>query len=469
MSERGMTQLPRGCAYLWTHVVADFGKAQLRTCCKTQPFAVTAEDLALHGAQLLNNSPEIRQARREMMTTGQPKRCSVCLELEQQNRPSHRSSQREYLEQLAKAYDRQGDVEAIDWAAAIREDLDRGTLGNFPDNLDIQLDNTCDLKCLYCSGEYSSSWAAEQKEFGPMPQEPVRPRDSAPSAELLDQFQSTLWSFLEATKMGYRRIAFLGGEPLLSPRFPLALERLCAIYADQAPRDLEINIISNLNTPPLHFERFLKTLREAPAHLRFNINVSMEAVEERAELIRYGVRFARFSENFRSLLALSASQPLGKIQVSTITTLNLFSLDQAPDYLRWVREREIEAHREVTLYFHIVSFPEWMATDLAPAALAEHLDRAIQFLRTSGLQRSPGGIENWRHYADQLDQLSRRIRQQTQAELVRESRKLHMLRAALSELRRRRNLDLLAQLPSDYNDLRSALASVAGAESTGSV
>ncbi len=460
MSERSLSQLPRGCAYLWTHVVADFGKAQLRTCCKTQPFAVTAEDLALHGAQLLNNSPDIRQARREMMTTGQPERCSVCLELEQQNRPSHRSSQREYLEQLAKAYDRQGDVEAMDWATAIRQDLERGTLGNFPDNLDIQLDNTCDLKCLYCSGEYSSSWAAEQKEFGPMPQEPVRPRESAPSVELLDQFQTTLWSFLESTKMGYRRIAFLGGEPLLSPRFPLALEKLVAIYADQAPRDLEINIISNLNTPALHFERFLKILREAPAHLRFNINVSMEAVEGRAEMIRYGVRFARFRENFQSLLALSASQPLGKIQVSTITTLNLFSLDQTPDYLRWIREREIESKREVTLYFHIVSFPEWMATDLAPAALAEHLDVAVEFLRTSGFERSPGGIENWRHYAEQLAQLARRIRQQTRAEIVRETRKLQMLGAALRELQRRRQLDLLGRLPSAYDDLRSALATV---------
>ncbi|HRK06782.1 MAG TPA: twitch domain-containing radical SAM protein [Pseudobdellovibrionaceae bacterium] len=464
MSERSISQIPRGCAYLWTHVVADFGKAQLRTCCKTQPFAVTAEDLARHGAQLLNNSPEIRQARREMMTTGQPKRCSVCLDLEQQNRPSHRSSQREYLEQLAKAYDRQGDVEGIDWATTIRENLEPGTFGNFPDNLDIQLDNTCDLKCLYCSGEYSSSWAAEQKEFGPMPQEPVRPRESAPSAELLDQFQSTLWSFLEATKMGYRRIAFLGGEPLLSPRFPAALEKLVAIYADQAPRDLEINIISNLNTPTLHFDRFLATLRSAPAHLRFNINVSMEAVEERAEMIRYRVRFARFRENFRSLLALSASQPLGKIQVSTITTLNLFSLDQAPDYLRWVREREIESKREVTLYFHIVSFPEWMATDLAPAALAEHLDRAVEFLRTSGSERSPGGIENWRHYAEQLSQLARRVRQQTQPELLRETRKLRLLRSALHELQRRRQLDLLAQLPSDYDELRSALAAVSATE-----
>ncbi len=457
---RTSSMLPRGCAYLWTHVVADFGKAQLRTCCKTQPFAVTSEDLAVHGAQLLNNSPEIRQARREMMTTGRPKRCSVCLDLEAQDRPSHRSSQREYIEQLAKAYGRAGQVETTNWAQLVDADLERGTWGNFPDNLDIQLDNTCDLKCLYCSGEYSSSWAAEQKQFGPMPQEPLRPRDEAPSSELLDQFQETLWKFLESTKMGYRRIAFLGGEPLLSPRFSPALERLVSLYRDQAPRDLEINIISNLNTPASIFDRFLRTLQEAPSHIRFNINVSMEAIDERAEKIRYGVRFSRFTDNFRRLLALSASRPLGQIQVSTITTLNLFSLDQTPEYLRWIRERELESGREVTLYFHIVSFPEWMATDLAPAPLATHLDRAVEFLRSSGEARSQPGQENWKHYADQIEQLARRIRRQTLPEISADPRKLQLLRTALGEVQRRRHLDLLAQLPSDFEPLRVALTNL---------
>ena len=351
---------PTLCTHLWSHAVVDIAKKKVRACCKTPSHQLTKAEIQNEKEKIFLNLPYMIENRQQMLNGGKPSSCSTCWKLEENGIKSFRTESEDwksYVSGLGKSFD------------------DPSLKYSFnPNNLDIQLDNYCDLKCIYCNEEFSSQWENENNKHGLMPYE-FRPNLN--KSEELSEFNALFFSWFEKVKMGLERIAFLGGEPLISPIFYDYLERIISSYGENFPKKLDINIITNLNTPPKNFEKFVSFLLRFNQLVTFNINISMEASSAKAELIRHGVDYERFKENFRLLTKIP------NVVISTITTVNLFSISSLKEYLEFLSECEMSSGKKIIHYSNIISWPQYLNVDLVHESFAStYLEDCIQLIQS---------------------------------------------------------------------------------------
>lgn len=324
------------CTQLWNHAVVDLSQQRFRACCKAPSIKVDDKEIEELGTDLFLNHPSFVLDRKEMLAGGKPDSCRVCWKQEEKGLPSFRRGSDGWHHYFARFLDRMPDL----------------SKSQFPDNLDIQLDNYCDLKCLYCNEEFSSQWQHEKVRFGDKIEE--RPPFVNPTLE------KNFFRWFETVKDHLQRIAFLGGEPLISPIFYDYFEKILQSYQGKYPKDLEFNIITNLNTPTATFEKFTTLLETHSKHVTFNINISMESWGVRAEHIRAGVNFDRFRSNFEKLASMNH-----RIILTTITSLNVLCISSLYDYVKYIRNLEEQTGRMIHLHPNLILYPEWLSVELA--------------------------------------------------------------------------------------------------------
>ena len=341
------------CASLWSHAVVDFGQQKVRACCKTKSIKLTSEDIKFYKKDVFLNLPSIRKSRKEMLNGGKPSVCNICWQLENTGKYSFRTGRQFWQEYFSN-------LNYSDY-----------TYSYHPDNLDIQLDNLCDLKCLYCNEDFSSQWQAEKQKYGEL-------ENIVPINDDIDKFVELFFEWFLDIKENLKRIAFLGGEPLISPKFYQYLDRILDCYDGKFPENLEFNIITNLNTSPIYFNKILKTVNEYKEKIKFNINISMESYGEKAEVIRHGINFKRFTENFEELAKISG------ITLSTIISTNLLSLSSLHHYLKFLTDLEKKHNINIILYDNLIVYPSYLQIELLPKDLGnKFIDLSINVLQNT--------------------------------------------------------------------------------------
>ena len=357
------------CTQLWNHAVVDLAKKKIRACCKTPSIQLSPETINEYGTDVFLNLQQLKDDRELMLAGGKPERCSACWTLEEKGSFSFRSTPErwhQYFDQLPYNDHR---------------------VSNHPDNLDIQLDNYCDLKCLYCNEEFSSQWQSEKEKFGDLTSYIPIHADSTEFTELFFKWFSTV-------KGTFKRIAFLGGEPLISPRFYEYLDRILVSYDNDFPDDLEINIITNLNTKEHYFDKFVKMVEIYKNKIKFNINVSMEAYGKHAELIRHGLDFERFKNNLEKLVAIPG------ISITNITSINLFCLSTLHTYLKLIVDLEEKHGVYIDIHSNMVTWPDHLHINLMDNDLGkEYMQLARQVLEN----------KNHDHYLNFLNTLEEKF------------------------------------------------------------
>lgn len=385
------------CTNLWNHAVVDLAKKKTRACCKTYPVQLTEQDIKIYNKDVFLNLPTFKEDRKLMLEGGKPIRCETCWKLEDAGKFSFRDGPAQWQNYFSKL------------------DYKDFTESHHPNNLDIQLDNLCDLKCLYCNEEYSSQWQMEKQKFGDIKSYTAVDPDS-------EQFTELFFEWFHTVKDNFDRIAFLGGEPLISPRFYQYLDRILACYDNNFPDALEINIITNLNTSPVYFKRFTDTLKKYKDRIKFNINISMEAAGKQAEAIRHGVNYELFKQNFEELAKID------NIILSTITSVNVLSLSTLHEYLSFLTGLESKYNINIIIYPNLISNPSHLQVGLLPKELGvEFLNRSLRVL------------ENTRHtnYIQFLNALSDKFN----FENLKNSDQHKQLVAELDKLSIRRNIN----------------------------
>lgn len=348
-----LSNSPTLCTQLWNHAVVDLSQQRFRACCKTPSLKVTDAEVSELGENLFLNHPVFINDREIMLAGGKPERCGVCWKQEEKGHRSFRRDSDSWHRYFAPFAGRMTDPK----------------LAQFPDNLDIQLDNYCDLKCLYCNEEFSSQWQNEKLRFG----DKIPARSSTVNPELERNF----FRWFDGVKSHFKRIAFLGGEPLISPIFYDYFEKILQSYQGNYPEGLEFNIITNLNTPEATFEKFVNLLQKHGKSVKFNINISMEAWGEKAELIRAGVDFERFRRNFEKLASLELD-----IILSTITSLNVLCISSLSSYIQFVLDLEDKYGKIIHLHPNLILYPEWLGMDLVhPKFYDQYIVRIIEALK----------------------------------------------------------------------------------------
>ena len=102
-----------------------------------------------------------------------------------------------------------------------------------PSYVELNLSNSCNFKCSYCSPEFSSSWIKEIREYGPFPT--TNPHNDlnflkiAPlpiSSEEENPYIKAFWKWWPELYPKLKVFRLTGGEPLIDPRFNYLVQLL---------------------------------------------------------------------------------------------------------------------------------------------------------------------------------------------------------------------------------------------------
>jgi hypothetical protein len=213
--------------------------------------------------------------------------------------------------------------------------------------VEVFLNNTCQLSCLYCSPDLSSTINNENRRFGQSKIQEIEfaalevveePRYT----DLLPAFQQ----WFEKEFKYLRRLNILGGEPFFQKEFDKILD-----YVDQFPNaDCELNIVSNLMIPPALLEKYIVKIRKLLINRKLKslqILASIDCWGPQQEYVRYGLDLVHWEKNFRYLL----DQKWIKLALNQV--FSPLTIKTAPELMHKLKEwRQV---RHVSLYSGTIS------------------------------------------------------------------------------------------------------------------
>jgi molybdenum cofactor biosynthesis enzyme MoaA len=223
------------------------------------------------------------------------------------------------------------------------------TTPTYPQLMEFSISNTCNLECIMCNGEWSSSIRSRREKKPPLPK------------PYSDRFFDDLREFLPHLK----RANFLGGEPFLEREtfriwdmmIELGLETPCHVTTNGTQYNDKV-------------ERVLEALP-------FSFSISMDGTtKETVERIRQNAEFETLRENFKRFHAYCARRGTDLSLTYCLMTLNWHEFG---DYLAFADDHGVE------VFVNTVTFPTELSLYELPK---EELERVVV-----GLENQHGAID----------------------------------------------------------------------------
>ena len=247
------------------------------------------------------------------------------------------------------------------------------------EHLDYNCDNICNLKCIMCSGYYSSAWREDEVLLGLRANQRTKPTK-----------HNTMIYGVDVSQL--KSIYFNGGEPLMTRDH---LNVLNHVIANGSPSDTTIHYSSN-GTFPL-------TAEIAGIWSQFKsvyINFSIDAVGTAFEYIRFPAVWSDVERNISSF-------NLPNIILKITTTIGLHNVLYFDQLYEWASNRNIEIYLQDTngrSGLAIENFPPKGKTQLL-----QYLDSLPESNNKQTLinlaRNISGNNQSWISYLDQLDQI----------------------------------------------------------------
>lgn len=397
------------CSLRWTYPVINLHRSEVRACCRSKSRIIDGEELKREGINTFLNSAYERSVRRDLLRGVRHDDCSSCWAMEDAGMRGPRTGAETVLpfiqEPAAETHD----------SAYWRKFVDRvdqnpqWQVSHAPKMLEIMIDNLCDLKCVYCSHHYSSRWAAERIEFGEITPEQMQREFPQPSA----QFEKLFWQWAGGDAMNtLEYINFLGGEPLINPKFYQALDRLEAAVPKHEKKRITLAVVTNLNSSEEALRKALDRLEALTSRFWIDFNISNESVGAKAEYIRYGLKYERWLRNLN--LVAEATARNHDIMVSLQIANNSMNATSLEDFLRMAKTVCDTHGKPLRLKLNMVNFPDFMSPMILTPEFAEPIQRAADYARS--VARDPSVPQNigqgeWDYFADFAAGIAQSIRQ----------------------------------------------------------
>ena len=404
------------CDLKWNYPIFNMDRGEFRSCCRTPSNKVTEEDLQTLGIGAFSDSDREKLGRLSLIKGIRDKDCQSCWNLEDRGvkSPRHTPERFNWFLQQKNLIPKNKpfkEEELKEYLASIRG-LDHPALtSTSPYMLEISLGNTCDLKCMYCSHHYSTQWATERIKYGEISQEQYDKEfpKAAPS------FDAKFWEwFNQIGRYHLHRLGIIGGEPLIMPEFYTFVDKLIASVdeiAGQRKSKMTFWIVTNLNTPPNYLEKLFNYLPKLTEVFNVEVLVSMESVGERAEYIRNGVNWNKFTSNLDKLLSRTDL----KFDFGFIMSLNALNITSIKSFIEFSENLYDKYQRPVALKQNIISFPSWQSPMILTPDFADHLDYAVEYMKTN-VSKMPVVTDffgRYDQYIIYLENLSNSIRNNT--------------------------------------------------------
>lgn len=208
-----------------------------------------------------------------------------------------------------------------------------------PVDVEIQLTNLCNLKCIMCNETESSAILTENRQLNIAIHNQLEYEWTEQAIEHVKRLFVT-----DSNKL----INLRGGEPLVVPQI-----REILASAGASAQHISLHITTNATRFDAEWFDVLNQFKEV------RIMVSVDAVGALGEYIRYGSKWDTVQKNIQAMRQLKNVNLVANV---TVQNLNLLGL---ADLTKWSQECKIH------LLFKFLTDPEFLAIDVLPAELID--------------------------------------------------------------------------------------------------
>jgi len=349
---------PALCLAKWKQVSLHLPTG-LNNSCYHPPLHRIPVDEITNNPGALHNTAYKKQQRRDMLEGKRPKECQYCWNMED-------------LGNLSDRHYRSGEP----WAAVDFDQIKNSTGDEddvIPSYVEVNFNHSCNLKCSYCSPQFSSSWADEVARHGAYPTQvphnspdhftgnrriiPVR--EENPYVDAFWKWWPKLYPHLEHFRM-------TGGEPLMDKNTYRVFDYVLA----NPSQKLHLNVTSNFSVDERLFERYLESVKKLCSGNNvehFMQYVSLDAWGKPAEYIRHGLDFELvWSRVERFLTELPERNSLTFI--ITMNNLSVGSLHQLMRRILELRKKHSSTYQRVWFDMPVLQQPAWQSLQILPSS-----------------------------------------------------------------------------------------------------
>ena len=364
---------PTMCLAKWNQVSLHLPTGLTNSCYHPPLHEIDADSLASNPAALHNTAEKIAQ--RKLMIAGErPAGCSYCWKMEDTGEMSDR-------------HYRSGEPWAMEDLEKIRADPFSTT--HIPRYVEVNFNNACNLKCSYCSPQFSTTWGKEIDRYGAYPttpthnapehfqgrRTPIPNRDNNPYVEAFWKWWPTVYPHLKHFRM-------TGGEPMMDVNTYKVFD-----YIQFHPKkDLHLNVTSNMCPPDSKLKDkyfdMVKRLCVDECIEHFMQFVSVDAHGPRGEYIRHGMNYNKVIDNVHEFL----DRIPGRNSVTFIITYNnlsVTSIDKLLKDIQLLRKKHSTTYQRVWFDIPLLRQPAWQQITLLPESYQQIHQENIEWMRAN--------------------------------------------------------------------------------------
>ena len=354
---------PALCLAKWKQVSLHLPTGLNNSCYHPPLHEIPAELLSTNPGAL-HNTPYKKEQRKIMLRNERPQECSYCWAMEDNGKLSDR-------------HYRSGEP----WAAKDFDSISNSTGDEdvLPSYVEVNFNHACNLKCSYCSPQFSSSWQQEVDQLGAYPtstqhndpsyfvgrRRPIPVREHNPYVE-------AFWSWWPELYPELQHFRMTGGEPLLDRN----TYRVFDYVLDNPKPDLHLNVTSNFSVDEKSWQKYKQYVKQLCAGENiehFMQYVSLDSWGSQAEYIRHGLDFDLLWDRVNQFL----TEIPGRNSITFIVTMNNLSVTGLPHLFAGIlglRKIYSTTYQRVWFDTPVLRQPEWQSLQILPESYVEQLE-----------------------------------------------------------------------------------------------
>ena len=322
------------------------------------PQAIAQDPGALH------NTDHKKAQRVLMLKNEKPSECQYCWNMEDQGKLSDR-------------HYRSGEP----WAAVDFEKI-RNSTGTendvIPSYVEVNFNNACNLKCSYCSPQFSSSWGDESNRHGAYPTATPHndPEHFTGSRRVIparehNPYVEAFWQWWPSLYPELRHFRMTGGEPLLDRN----TYRVFDYVLEHSNPGLHLNVTSNFSVDEKSWNKYLGYVKQlCDGRIEhFMQYVSLDGWGSQAEYMRHGLDFDLLWDRVNQFLTEVPSYN-SLTFIVTMNNLSVTSLEKLFAGILDLRKTYSKTYQRVWFDTPVLREPAWQSLQILPESYAMRLE-----------------------------------------------------------------------------------------------
>lgn len=247
--------------------------------------------------------------------------------------------------------------------------------------VELNLGNTCNIKCRTCMPAISSKWMKEYYDV--YESHKVSYRDWAKTMDVYYKSydeHSPFWDDIEEALPNVRQFDFYGGEPFMS-------KKMWALLRIAVEKGYSKNIELHYNTNGTHWPKEVELWKHFKS---VNLSFSIDGIYERFEYMRHPAKWSELMTNLKNAQKFKLEYP--NLSISwciTLSTLNIFNLKETLDFY-------YKNFSDMGHYLNLVHGPDHYNISILPDGVKEKVIEELESISkeyTNTWHQLPGVIQ----------------------------------------------------------------------------